>query len=130
MMNCERAPWATAVAVAGGLLDPKHWLRGSVMVRVPLRRRDRFGSPAAIFSAVIHGPGTTREGVLGVWALSPIDKSISSLNAVAREFSDWPLLRGRAGHTAPAFEIMTTYPEVMAAELGAMSVDRELAIRA
>lgn len=98
------------------------------MVKVPLRRRDRFGSPAAIFSAVIHGP-ETREGVLGAWALSAIDKSIWSLNAVAREFSDWPLPRGRAGHSAPAFEIMTTYPEVMAAELGAMSVDREIAIR-
>lgn len=127
-MYGERAPGAIAAAVADGLLGPDLRLAGAVVVKVPLRRRDRFGWPAAIFSAVVRGP-VSSQGFLGVWALSRGTNPISSLNSVACEFSRWPLPRGRTGSTALAVEIVTTYPEVRAAELAAMSVDREGAPR-
>lgn len=127
-MICERAPGEVVDAVADGLLDRRLWLRGSVLAKVPLRRRDRFGWPAAILSAVIRGPEIDK-GFLAVWALSRGTGPISSLNAVAGEFSQWPFPRGRPGRTGFPAVIMTTYPEVLAAELGALYVDREIALR-
>lgn len=121
----ERASRETIASVAVGLIGPELWLHGSVLVKVPVHRRDRFGSPSAILAAVVHGP-LIDGGVLGVWALSGAYRTTFSLNAAACEFSRWPLPRGAQGVTTTT-QLIMAYPEVIAAELGALSLEAEVA---
>lgn len=92
------------------------------MVKVPLRRRDQFGWPAAIFAAVIHGLEISK-GTLAIWAVSRVVDPVASLNGAAYEFSNWPAPGSLWLDTNLTNEDYASYPEFMAAQQWALRLD-------
>lgn len=127
LMILKRARSEVVASVAVGLLRPGLWLRAGVVVKVPLHRRDRSGRPSAVFASLLHGP-MVDQGILGVWALGGEIESIWSLNGAACEFSRWPLPHGDGGGATTTAALIMGYPEVIAAELGALSLERRVSL--